>query len=144
MAAHFQANLWRFHGQAIAPCIWGLARCGYRPDDQWVAGFLEASMSKLRSLDARSAVMVAQALAAFRYRPAPGGVEFAAFARWWEAFCFAVESRRFKGGQVRRVRVCLGFFGRGTDGGEFARGCLGVGVVLETVTPPTRNQPPTN
>jgi hypothetical protein len=103
VAAHLESELWRFQGRALAASLWGLARCGYRPTEEWVISALDASMSKLRSLDAGGCVMAAQALAAFGFRPAAGSAAFAKWARWWEAFGFAAEARRFRPAEVGRV-----------------------------------------
>ncbi|KIZ05351.1 hypothetical protein MNEG_2613, partial [Monoraphidium neglectum] len=100
VAAHLESELWRFQGRALAASLWGLARCGYRPTEEWVISALDASMSKLRSLDAGGCVMAAQALAAFGFRPAAGSAAFAKWARWWEAFGFAAEARRFRPAEV--------------------------------------------
>jgi hypothetical protein len=100
VSGHVHSQLWRFQGRALAASLWGLARCGLRPDAGWMDSLLDASISKLRGLDGAGLVMVAQALASFGYRP-ESAPAFAKWARWWETFCFAAEARSFTGGQVR-------------------------------------------
>jgi hypothetical protein len=125
VASHLEGRVWKANVHVLATCAWGLASCGHTPSAAFVEELLAASVLKLGQLEATEAVMLAQALAKFGYRPdAPANAETAVIGggasasssssssgggsaqkrqlwrKWWERYCSMLNSRSLHPKQV--------------------------------------------